>query len=733
MGYLKHSLKRLAALRSMIRRMVVGLLAFTLVVVAAPHSSAQLPVFPTAPAPAPDTSQQVLGWNPNQAYVCGRLLCSNVILEGTFGTSFPLALGLEPDVPEEEVRNAVEARANLVESTFASVLNSVLASRFDDGLLSGGTFPEHDRDFYRDRILRQFLRLARRPQTRVVKQDLHPDTPLIEVGIENNQTVVFVPAQANYGLAQQSIVTVTELDVLNTGSSSKEELAEIWRSIIRQRLSDALWGQDYDWQYPLARPSMIGGTAIAIVFLLWGMNLLQQLLRSLRRRLKKRFKDLQQELMRDVESAAMDRQNQREEEEEVYEQRKAGQRASVQNGSTSAPGDEADGHHPRRTSFSDGSHPPQPLELESLIRNPLGMVLDQRANGRSHLRSLLDYLPKVSFDQQNMIRQQQNLLQLFLRSFFWLQVMLVFSGVTLMVLVYPMTRLYATFFITQAIALPTIWMVVSIADIVVDFVIVRYLHRWAKHAQTEDTSSNRYALRVGTYSPAIQGATTVMFVALGIYLTIRAFGINPAVLASAGFVAVVVAFLSRNLLEDMLNGALILWTDRYAVGDVIQVGTVVGLVENMNLYITQIRGAEGRLVTIPNGQIRIVENLTKDWSRVDFTIEIAHDADARKALEIIEQVSEQMRSEEPWNERILEPASILGVDQVTHAGILIQVWIRTQPIQQWAVGREFRLRVKRAFDEAGIALGVPQRAISYPHSAQALTTMPPAYRDVHQS
>ncbi|MGK7956734.1 MAG: mechanosensitive ion channel family protein, partial [Crocosphaera sp.] len=177
--------------------------------------------------------------------------------------------------------------------------------------------------------------------------------------------------------------------------------------------------------------------------------------------------------------------------------------------------------------------------------------------------------------------------------------------------------------------------------------------------------------------------------------------------------AFVFAFLSRNVVEDMLNGILILWTDRYAIGDVIQIGNICGFVENMNIYMTQIRGGEGRLVTIPNGKISIVENLTKDWSRVEFKIEIAYDADIRNALTVINQVSEEMQNDPIWKDKIIEPAAILGVDNVSHHGILIQVWIKTQAMQQWAVGREYRLRVKEAFEAAGIKLGIPHQEVRY--------------------
>ncbi len=216
-------------------------------------------------------------------------------------------------------------------------------------------------------------------------------------------------------------------------------------------------------------------------------------------------------------------------------------------------------------------------------------------------------------------------------------------------------------------------------------------------------------VRVSTYSPALKGASTFLFILLGLYLTVKFLEIDTAILASAGGAALVIGFFSRNILEDMLNGALILWTDRYAIGDVIKVGELSGFVENMNLYTTQLRGAEGRLITIPNGQISTVENLTKDWSRVDLVIEIAYNADTQKAIKIIEQVAQQMGSEPQWQDTILEPATILGVDRVAHTGVTIQVWLKTQPIKQWAVGREFRLRIKQAFDQAGISPGVPQQ------------------------
>ena len=319
--------------------------------------------------------------------------------------------------------------------------------------------------------------------------------------------------------------------------------------------------------------------------------------------------------------------------------------------------------------------------------------------------------PTVSLAYQNIIKQFKNLTKFLLQFSIWLRVLLMFAGLALMVCVYPNTRTASFFFIMQAIFLPLIWMSVNLADTIVSFVIDFYLNRWAKEGQIAQPNSNRYTLRVTTYSPALKGASSFLFIIIGIVLTIELLGIDTSVLAGAGGVALLVGFLARNVLEDMLNGVLILWTDRYAIGDVITAGTVGGFVENMNLYTTQIRGEGGSLITVPNGQISLVQNKTKDWSRTEFKIEISAKSDPLKAIKIMQEVGEQMQEDPDWQEAILEPVNILGIDQVSHQGIVIQVWIKTQPMKQFAIGREFRLRVFQAFTAQGIELGMPQRQI----------------------
>jgi len=192
------------------------------------------------------------------------------------------------------------------------------------------------------------------------------------------------------------------------------------------------------------------------------------------------------------------------------------------------------------------------------------------------------------------------------------------------------------------------------------------------------------------------------------------------VLAGAGILGIAISFASQSFVKDVINGCLILLEDQYAVGDVIDVGGASGLVEYMNLRVTQLRGAGGRLTTIPNGSIGIVHNLTKDWSRADFTIDVSYDTDVDLALAVLKQVAEQMQSDPEWQETILDPVSLLGVNRLDHSGIQIVIWIKTQPIKQWGVEREFRRRLKLAFAEHGISIGVPQRSLFLPHYPELL-------------
>jgi small conductance mechanosensitive channel len=220
----------------------------------------------------------------------------------------------------------------------------------------------------------------------------------------------------------------------------------------------------------------------------------------------------------------------------------------------------------------------------------------------------------------------------------------------------------------------------------------------------------RMDLRVSTVSRVLKNVAGIIWFSLGFLTVLSSIGFDLVpLLAGAGIIGLAISFAAQGLIKDVINGFLIILEDQYAVGDVIVVGNLGGLVENMNLRITQIRNNEGQLITIPNSSIAIVQNLSKDWARVDLTIRIAYDTDPDRALHILKDLAQEIYQESVWRSKIIDPPEVLGIDELEHSGMLIRIWIKTEPLQQWAVSREFRRRLKLRMEKEGLAIGIPQQ------------------------
>ncbi|MGB7439464.1 MAG: mechanosensitive ion channel family protein [Coleofasciculaceae cyanobacterium] len=227
----------------------------------------------------------------------------------------------------------------------------------------------------------------------------------------------------------------------------------------------------------------------------------------------------------------------------------------------------------------------------------------------------------------------------------------------------------------------------------------------ASHEILTSEENRRLRLRVTTISGVTKSIVTVGWIGVGTLVSLTTIGINTGpLLAGLGLIGVAVSLASQNVIKDAINGFFIILEDQYAVGDVISVADVSGLVEYMNLRITQLRDAQGRLITVPNSKIEVVANFSSNWSRADLKIPISYKTDADDALELIDQVAQAMSRDEKWQEQILAKPEVLGLDDFGERGIYIRVWIKTQPLKQWDVAREFRRRIKAALDQAGIVI-----------------------------
>ncbi|MEM8832225.1 MAG: mechanosensitive ion channel family protein [Cyanobacteria bacterium P01_G01_bin.19] len=291
----------------------------------------------------------------------------------------------------------------------------------------------------------------------------------------------------------------------------------------------------------------------------------------------------------------------------------------------------------------------------------------------------------------------------------WLFIGIWYLGIYAITTRLPILMRWSQAVVSQPLRLLAVWFLMTLSIQISKTFIQRSIDAWRENPYITFGESQRKSLRLATISNAFKGFVTFFFVALGIIITLALFNISAgSILAGGAVIGLAVSFGTQSLVKDVVNGCLILVEDRFAVGDVIVINGMDGFVEEFNLRLTQLRNPEGQLITIPNSAIAEVKNLTRLWSRVDFTIEVAYENDPDKVLEVLESVAQEMYHSPDWGDKMPDPPEILGIDKLSHAGMLVRVWIKTAPLQQWLVGREYRLRVRRAFAKHNIIIGRPQ-------------------------
>ena len=225
-------------------------------------------------------------------------------------------------------------------------------------------------------------------------------------------------------------------------------------------------------------------------------------------------------------------------------------------------------------------------------------------------------------------------------------------------------------------------------------------------AQNATATLRRYQ----TLSAILRGTVQSIILFIGMMVLLQQLGIGiTAILASAGVVGLAIGFGAQSLIKDLFSGFLILLEDQYSVGDTVKIGDVAGIIEQLTLRITRIRGLDGSLTTIPNGSIAIVSNLSKDWSRVVLDVEVSTTEDIDRAMALLIETAKKMKETMP-NE-ILEEPLMLGVDKLSSTSVTLRLMIKTPPAKHFEIGRELRRRIKLAFEREGIKAPMPQQQL----------------------
>ena len=220
----------------------------------------------------------------------------------------------------------------------------------------------------------------------------------------------------------------------------------------------------------------------------------------------------------------------------------------------------------------------------------------------------------------------------------------------------------------------------------------------------------RSSQRVEALSTVLRSVVSFTIWTIALFMVLDQIGINLGpMLAGAGIIGVAIGFGSQSLVKDFLAGIFILVEDQFGVGDTVDLGEAVGVVEVVSLRTTRLRSVDGTVWHVPNGEIARVGNKSQHWSRALLDIQVAYTTDLAEARTVIKRTADQVWREKP--EDILEEPELWGVENLGAHGIDIRLVIKTQPSKQWEISRLIRERIKEAFDERGIEIPFPQQTV----------------------
>jgi len=203
--------------------------------------------------------------------------------------------------------------------------------------------------------------------------------------------------------------------------------------------------------------------------------------------------------------------------------------------------------------------------------------------------------------------------------------------------------------------------------------------------------------------------------------------VAPFVLA-IGLAAIALALGAQSLLRDLIAGFYMVWEDQFSVGDTIQVGETIGRVEHLSLRRTLVRDSRGAMVTLSNGDIRNLSNLSRDWSQTFVDVAVSPEVPQDRALQALDGAAVELRNDPAWSQALVDGPRILGLQSYDQNVSIIRMQVRTAPSRHEDVARELRRRIQLEFQRQGIALSSVQRVelVSSPGLRSPGTPVPSA-------
>lgn len=246
------------------------------------------------------------------------------------------------------------------------------------------------------------------------------------------------------------------------------------------------------------------------------------------------------------------------------------------------------------------------------------------------------------------------------------------------------------------------WLVLRLARLTIHRGVARLL-------QAQRLTTRELATRVRTLTTLAESAVRLTILLLTGLTVLALYGvpIGP-LLASAGVAGLAIGLGAQTLIRDIIGGIFIVLEDQFHVGDVITVNNLSGQVEALTLRYTALRTLDGAYVVIPNGEIRIVQNLSRDWARAVIDVALTPEEDVDRVVAVLQSLLTNLPSDPELGPLVLEPGEVFGVEAIGPQQATVRLAVKTRPLEQWRVARELRRRILVALREAGVSAPYPR-------------------------
>lgn len=253
--------------------------------------------------------------------------------------------------------------------------------------------------------------------------------------------------------------------------------------------------------------------------------------------------------------------------------------------------------------------------------------------------------------------------------------------------------------------------------LVVRWVLHRLVDRVVKRAsgpshESDLPSATRRVQRATTIGDLLKSIVTGVLVAVVGTMMLSEVGVDIApIIASAGIIGIALGFGAQSLVKDFLSGIFMIVEDQYGVGDVVNLGEASGTVEQVTLRVTRLRAIDGTVWYVPNGEILRVGNMSQNWARAVIDVAISYREDVARVRRLLAEVAHDLREDEDFRHLVIEEPEVTGVETLTLDAVTLRVMVKTLPMEQWAVARELRQRIKARFDHEGVEVPSSPRVV----------------------